>query len=72
MTRQQLLKSNTVRGGIVLGCGLFAEAFGRLADRLDLLSDMTCDLLRYSGQGLVGVAVPFIVMGLRKALEGGK
>ena len=72
MTIKQLLRSNTVRGGIVLGVGLFLEAFGRFSDRLDLLSDMTCDLLRYSGQGLVGVAVPFIVMGLRKALESGK
>lgn len=61
-------RSLTVRAGMVLGAGLALEVLSRVLDRLDLVADSTTDVLRYGGQGVVALAVPAVLYGLRRAL----
>lgn len=64
----KLPRSLTVRAGLAAGAGLLLEVISRVLDRLDLVSDATGDVLRLSGQGIVALALPVLVYGLRRAL----
>ncbi len=61
-------RSLTIRAGMVVGLGLATEVLSRVLDRWDLVADTTADVLRYSGQGLVALAVPVVLIGIRRAL----
>lgn len=64
----KLPRSLTVRAGLAAGAGLLLEVISRVLDRLDLVSDATGDVLRLSGQGIVALALPVLVYGMRRAL----
>ena len=64
----KLPRSLTVRAALVVGAGLLLEVISRVLDRLDLVSDATGDVLRLSGQGIVALALPVLVYGMRRAL----
>lgn len=64
-------RSLTVQAGVAAGVGLLLEVTSRVLDHWDLVADSTTDVLRLSGQGLVALAVPALVYGLRRALGAG-
>lgn len=68
----KLPRSLTVRAGLAAGAGLLLEVVARVLDRWDLVSDATADVLRYSGQGVVAVALPVAIYGIRRALGVGE
>ena len=65
-------RSLTVRAGLAAGGALLTEAVTRGLDRLDLIADVTADLVVYTAQGVLAVSVVALAAGIRRAIGASK